>query len=161
MNIRKHQLYIFGVFCFAAVALAQTLPPTLPTSRNTGYAAFAPRAPAVTRKSQISGKEYISILEQPAVSPEWEPSAPLPITLAAAEKLARVELAKVVPDESDWIVSDFQISRFGAGPNWYYSVSLKPILQLSGERPESLTVLVDFSGRPGRVLQLGPHQVQR
>jgi hypothetical protein len=115
----------------------------------------------VTGKSKISGKEYISILEQPAAGMEWESSAPLPITLAAAEKLARVELAKVVPDESDWIVSDFQISRFGAGPNWYYSVSLKPVFQLSGEHPESLIVLVDFSGRPGRVWQLGPQQVQR
>jgi hypothetical protein len=103
----------------------------------------------------------MSILEQAAVGGEWESSAPLPITLSAAEKLARVELAKIVTDESGWIATDFQISRFGAGPSWYYSVTLKPTLQLSGERPEAFTVLVDFSGKPGRVRELGPHRVQR
>ena len=161
MNMHKHQFYICGLVCFAAVALSQTLPPTFPTSKNSGYVAVQSRTQAVTRKSQISGREYISILEQPGVSPEWESSAPLPITLAAAEKLARVELAKVVPDEPDWIASDFQISRFGADPNWYYAVNLQPILRLSGQTSEALTVLVDFSGHPGRVWQLGPQQVQR
>ena len=160
-NMRKYQLSIFGLSCCAAVVLAQTLPPTLPTPNKQGYDGGAPRVGPVRRTSQIDGKEYVSILEQPAVSPDWESSTPLPITLSAAEKLARAELAKVVADESGWITTDFQISRFGAGPSWYYSVTLKPALQLSGERAESFTILVDFSGKPGRVWQLGPRQVHK
>jgi hypothetical protein len=100
-------------------------------------------------------------LQQPTVSPEWEPSAALPLSLSAAEKVARLELSKIVPDDSVWVATDFQISRFGAGPDWYYAVTLQPVLQLLGEPPESFTALVDFAGMPGRVLQLGPHQVHR
>ena len=159
--MRKAQLYIIGLSYSAAVVLAQNLPRTLPTPNKQGYYGGEPRNDPVRRTSQARGKEYVSILEQPAVSREWEPSAPLPITLSVAEKLARDELAKVVPDEADWVATDFQISRFSAGSSWYYSVTLKPALQLSGERPESFTVLMDLSGTPGRVRQLGPHQVQR
>jgi hypothetical protein len=85
----------------------------------------------------------------------------LPITLSVAEKLARDELAKVVLDEGDWIATDFQISRFAAAPSWYYSVTLRPTLQLSGEQPEFFTFLIDSSGKPGRVRPLGPPQGQR
>jgi hypothetical protein len=110
----------------------------------------------VRRTSHVRGKEYVSILEQGAAGDEWEPSAPLPLSISAAEKVARVELAKLVLDETDWIATDFQISRFGPGPSWYYAVTLKPIFQLHGERSDSFSVLVDFAGKPGRVRQLGP-----
>jgi len=101
------------------------------------------------------------MLAQPPNSREWQSSDPLPITLSAAEKVARDELAKVAPEETDWIATEFQLSRFSAGSGWYYSVTLKPALQLSGERPEWFTVLLDLSGQPGRVMQLGRHQAPR
>lgn len=157
----KHQLCIFGLFFAAVVVLAQTLPPTLLPANRPSYDGGVPLRQPVRRTSHVNGKECFSILEQPTVSHEWEPSAALPISLSAAEKLARVELSKIVPDDSEWVTTDFQISRFGAGPNWYYAVTLQPALQLSGEHPESFTALVDFAGTPGRVLQLGPQKVRR
>src|SRR6266478_586002 len=120
--MRKAPCYIFGLSCCAAVVLAQNLPRTLPARNTQGYYDGGPRNDPVRCTSQVRGKEYVSILEQPAVSREWESSAPLPITLSVAEKLARDELAKIVPDEADWIATDFQISRFSAGSSWYYSV---------------------------------------
>jgi len=158
----KHQLCIFGLCFTAAVVLAQTLPrTTLPANRPGYYSGgIAPRQP-IRRTSHVNGRECISILEQTTVSPEWEPSAALPISLSAVEKVARLELNKIVPDDSEWVVTDFQISRFGPGPDWYYAVTLQPILQLSGGPVDSFTALVDFAGTPGRVLQLGPHEVRR
>jgi len=133
----------------------------MPANRPGYYSGgVAPRQP-IRRTSHVNGKECISILQQPTVSPEWEPSAALPLSLSAAEKVARLALSKIVPDDSMWVATDFQISRFGAGPDWYYAVTLQPVLQLSGEPPESFTALVDFAGTPGRVLQLGPHEVRR
>ena len=158
----KHQWCIFGLCLSAVVVLAQTLPPTLLPVNRPGYSngGVAPRQP-IRRTSHLNGRECISILEQPTVSPEWEPSAVLPISLSAAEKVARRELSKIVPDDSEWVATDFQISRFGPGPDWYYAVTLQPVLQLSGGPAESFTALVDFAGSPGRVFQLGPHQVRR
>jgi hypothetical protein len=157
----EHQLCVSGLFLTAVVVLAQTLPPTLLPANRPSYDGGGPLRQPVRRTSHLNAKECVSILEQPKVSREWEPSAALPISLSAAEKIARVELSKIVPDDSQWVTTDFQISRFGAGPNWYYAVTLQPALQLSGEPPESFTALVDFAGTPGRVLQLGPHQVHR
>jgi len=159
-NMSKQQLCIFSLF-LAVVVLAQNLPPTLLPANRPSYDGGGLLRQPVRRTSHVNGKECVSILEQPSVCREWEPSATLPITLSAAEKIARLELSKIVPDDSQWVSTDFQLSRFGAGPNWYYAVTLQPVLQLSGERAESFTVLVDFSGTPGRVLQLGPHQVHR
>ena len=157
----KHRLCVFGLFLTAVVVLAQNLPPTLLPANRPSYAGDGPPRQPARWTSHVNGKEYVSILEQPTVSREWEPSAALPISLSAAEKIARVELIKIVPDDSEWVSTDFQISRFGAGPNWYYAVTLQPALQLSGKPAESFTALVDFAGTAGRVLQLGPHQVHR
>jgi hypothetical protein len=158
----RHQSFIFGLCLSAAVVFAQTLPPTLlPAANRPGYAGFGSANQPVRRTSHLNGKDYVSILEQPTVSREWEPSATLPLTLPAAERAARLELSKIVPNDSEWVATDFQISRFGAGPNWYYAVTLQPVLQLLGGPIESFTALLDFAGKPGRVLQLGPNQVPR
>jgi len=156
--MNKLHLYIFGLLVSAAVVLSQNLPRTLPPLQRPGYGYqdFGLTHERVTRNSRIGSKEYVSILEQAEGSREWESSAPLPVSIPAAEKVARTELAKVVPDEADWIATDFQISRFGPGPNWYYAVTLKPIFRLRGERSDSFNVLVDFAGKAGQVQQLGP-----
>lgn len=152
---------VLGLFLASVVVLAHQLPRTLPSPKSSGYYGFEPRRQPVRRTSRVNGKECVSILEQPTVSHEWEPSAALPLSLSTAEKIARVELSKIVMDDSQWVATDFQISRFGAGLNWYYAVTLQPVLQLSGEPPESFTALLDSAGTPGRVFQLGPHQVRR
>lgn len=158
----KRQLCIFGLCLIAVAVLAQTLPWTvLPPDRRGYFAGGVSPPQPIRRTSHLNGKEYASILEQPTVSREWEPSAALQISLSAAEKVARLELSKIVLDDSEWVTTDFQISRFGAGPNWYYAVTLQPTLQLSGRPPESFTALIDFAGEPGRLLQRGPRQVRQ
>ena len=91
------------------------------------------------------------VLEDTALGPEWEPSSPLPIDLAKAEEIARTELRKLAPDESRWVATDFEISRFGRRANWYYAVTLKPQFEFTGVRSDTFTVLVDFSGKAGRI----------
>ena len=85
------------------------------------------------------------------MGPEWESSSPLPIGFAKAEEIARGELRKLVADESNWVVTEFQIARFGRRPNWYYAVTLAPEMEAVGLRHRSVTLLVDFSGKPGLV----------
>jgi hypothetical protein len=159
--MNKHQMCVLGLFLFGVAVLAQDLPRTLPSPNRQGYYAVEPRRQPVRRNSCVNGKECVSVLEQPTVSREWEASAGLPLSLSQAEKIARVELSKIVTDGSEWVATDFQISRFGADPNWYYAVTLQPVLHLSGEPPESFTALMDFAGTPGRVFQLGRRQMPR
>ncbi len=155
----KQQLFIFGLCLSAAVVLAQTLPPTLPSAANRpGYVRGVSAVQPVRRTSHLNGKEYLSILKPPTASHGWEPSATLPLAPSAAERSARLELSKIVPDDSEWAVTDFQISRFGAGPDWYYAVTFQPVVQLAGEPTETFTALVDLAGMPGRVFQLGPQR---
>jgi hypothetical protein len=157
----KHQLFIFGLCMTGVVLLAQTIPSTFPPANRPGWYRVAPQAEPVRRISHFNGKEWLSVLDQPTVSREWGPTAPLPTTLAAAEKLAWEQLSKIAPDASEWVTTDFQISRFDTGPNWYYAVTLQPPLQLPGGPRESFTALVDFAGTPGRVAQLFTNQAGR
>ena len=115
----------------------------------------------VTRTSYVGGREYLSMLKETRVRPEWEPSAPLPLNLAKVEEVARTELRKLGPDDSWWIITEYQISRFGRGTNWYYAVTLKPEIQVVGLRPESFTLLVDFSGNPGVIRRLGASSTRK
>ena len=136
------------------MVLAQELPRTLPLANKSGYYVPPSRREPLRRAFFVNGKRYVSLLAQPSNSRDWESSSPLPIALSAAEQTARIELGKIAPDQADWIVTDFQISRFDESQGWYYAVTLKPILQLSGARPDAFTVLLDFSGTPGRIAQM-------
>jgi hypothetical protein len=80
----------------------------------------------------------------------WQPSAALPLALGKIEELARAELRKIAQDEPNWVVTDFRVSRFDSAPGWYYAATLKPEIELDKKRPQSYTLLVDFSGSPGR-----------
>ena len=159
IRMRKHQLLLFGglTFCGAAI-LAQTfqrtLPPDLPSLNRSGiYGLDRSNVEVERRTFYLGGREYLSALyrEAPTLGPEWESSSSLPIGLAKAEEIARIELRKLVGEESKWVVTDFQISRFGHRRNWYYAVTLKPEMEAVGVRSESFTVLVDFLGKPGRI----------
>jgi hypothetical protein len=155
--MRTHQLLLFGTLALSTgLMLAQDLPSALPPSQLPRYAGGSHSGPEmVTRTSYVGGKAYLSMLKETRVRPEWESSAPLPLSLSKVEEVARTELCKLGADELWWFVTDFQICRFGRGTNWYYAVTLKPELQPVGERPESFTLLVDLSGNPGSIGRLG------
>ena len=158
----KHHTCVLGLLLLGVVVLAQELPRTLPPLNKPGYYAGEHRPRSLVRRtSHVNGKDYVILLAQPTTSREWEPSGVLPLSLPEAEKIARLELGKIVTDGSQWVITDFQISRFGPGPNWYYAVTLQPVLQLSGEPSESFTALLDFNGTPGRSFPSAPHQEQR
>ena len=86
----------------------------------------------------------------------WEPSAPLPISLDKAEEIARKELVKFVSDEVRWQFAEFSIGRFHAptahGENWYFALTMKPVLAFGEVNSDSFTVLMNASGEPGRII---------
>ena len=85
----------------------------------------------------------------------WEPSAPLPISLDKAEEIARKELVKLARDEVRWQFAEFSIGRFhaatGHGENWYFALTMKPVLAFGEVNSDSFTVLMNASGDPGRI----------
>jgi hypothetical protein len=117
------------------------------------------RPQVATQSSYIGGREYLCFLEDSGGSADWQPPAPLPLGWPKVEEIARTELRKLVQDEPNWLVTDFRVSRFERGPGWYYAITLKPQIELTTmipatelvkKRPQSYTLLVDFSGKPGR-----------
>jgi len=149
---------LVSLVCLAVLAIAQTPPPTLPPGSlpKVGIGPSVGKRPAIeTRTFFLGGKQYRSILNGPAPSSGggWTSASPLPIGLAKAEEIARAQLGKFVTDESSWQVSDFHIGRFADQPNWYFSVTLDPVVQVVGGElpPDSFTVLLDFAGTPGKI----------
>ena len=142
--------------CFAlmtALALAQTLPPTVPHGGK-GILLPAHLGPRIERRTFfIDGQKYLCSLIRTEESSNvaWNPASPLPIGLAQIQNVAQAELHKLVKNDADWQVSDFQISRFSDGQGWYYTVTLKPAVQLDTVASDSLVLLLDFSGNPGRI----------
>ena len=170
--MHKFRLLLIGsALCCAAVLLAQTLPSALPSVEHRSYFGGSSNHPRVARQSScIGGREYLCFLEDSGVSADWQPPAPLPLGWAKVEEIARIELRKLVQDESKWLVTDFRLSRFERGPGWYYAITLKPEIELIAltsaialvnERPQSYTLLVDFSGTPGKTGSLGTPKVQQ
>lgn len=143
----------------AVLAMAQTTPPSLPPRALPKiFAGTPPLTLPETRTFFIGAKEYRSFLSAPkAAVTKWSARSPLPVDLAQAEGIARTELAKLVVDASTWQASDFQIKRFTDQASWYIAVTLEPEQQVVADRlpPTSFTLLIDFSGTPGRVMQVG------
>ena len=85
----------------------------------------------------------------------WEPSTPLPISLEKAEEIARKELVKLVRDEVRWQFAEFAIGHFHAptahGENWYFALTMKPVLAFGEVNSDSFTVLMNASGELGRI----------
>ena len=156
---------LFSLGCLlalSALTLGQTLPRTLPSVQKQGYLGPSLKWETGKRMFHVEGKDYFSVLalEQTALGPDWEAPAPLPLTLAKVEQIARVELRKLVTDEARWVVIEFEIARFHRSPNWYYAVTLKPDVEIQGVRPDSFVALVDFAGNAGRIFRSGANRAQ-
>jgi hypothetical protein len=161
--MRKLNLLFLGgtTFC-AGLLFAQTLPPDHP-SRPRGGIGFVDRSRSdiATRTFSLQGKTYRSIItwEQAASGRAWDPSTPLPISLDQAEEIARKELAKLVSDEVRWQFAELSIGRFRApsdnGENWYFALTMKPALAIGEVNSDFFTVLLNSSGAPGGIRQIG------
>lgn len=169
--MHKYKLFLIGsALCCAAVLLAQTLPSSLPPREHGSYSGGSSSRPQPARQTScVGGKVYCCYLEDSGVSADWQPPAPLPLGWAKVEEIARAELRKLVQDEPNWLVTDFRVSRFEGSPGWYYAITLKPeieritltpAIKLVNEPPQSYTLLVDFSGTPGKTGWLATPKVQ-
>jgi len=146
----------------AVLAMAQTAPPTLPPRTLPRISSLplanAPTGQTEIRTFHIGEKEYRSVLTLAEDKPgsAWDPATPLPVGLARAEAIARLELAKLVGDPSGWHVSDFHIGHFANKSSWYICVTLEPAMQVVAEAlpPDSFTALLDFHGTVGRTLRV-------
>jgi hypothetical protein len=120
------------------------------------------RLEVVERTFPLQGREYKSLKSwQEAESTTWwEPTSPLPVRLEKAEEIARKELTKLVHDEIRWQFSEFSIGRFrqptAHGENWYFALTMKPVLALGELNSDFFTVLMNASGEPGRIVGSGP-----
>jgi hypothetical protein len=147
-------LLLVGITFCAAILFAQTLAPDLPSKPGGGYHVVT-RPENAERIFHLQGKQYKSLLtwQEAKSGRAWEPSLPLPITLDQAEEIARKELSKLVSDEVRWQFTEFSISRLRGidGLIWYFAMTLKPIPAVGEVTSDSFTVLLDSSGKPGRI----------
>jgi len=158
--MRKHKLSVLGgAGLCATFVFAQTLPTTLPSRQEGGIRSVdRSQSEVVERIFYLRGMEYRSLMSwQEAESVRWwEPSTPLPISLERAEEIARNELVKLVSDEVRWQFAEFSIGRFHAptahGENWYFALTMKPVLAFGEVNSDSFTVLMNASGEPGRII---------
>ena len=151
--MQKHQLLVTGgVALCAALALGQTLPPTLP-SRPSGFTALAPQLEVWS--FDLQGKGYSATLSraQVSASPEWTPSALLPLTPAKAEQIARSELRKLISDDSTWVVEEFMLRRFrgAARGRWIYVLGFKPVDGTTNATSDRFVLPMSFSGEPAQI----------
>ena len=169
--MQRNKLLFIGVgFCGLCVTLlfAQTLPSTFPSRQNGGiFWLDRPQSEIVERTFYLQGMEYRSLMswkEAESIS-RWEPALPLPVTLEKAETIARKELSKLVPDEIRWQFSEFSIGRFRRptthGENWYFALTMKPVLALGEVNTDFFTVLMNASGEPGRIIGRGARKNQK
>jgi hypothetical protein len=82
------------------------------------------------------------------------------VTPKKAEELARVQLRKLINDDSAWEVTEFNLRRFGSEERakWYCTVKLMPKLRIPGVIPDMCIVPICLSGEVGRIrLYINPH----
>jgi hypothetical protein len=163
--MRKELLLILGslAVCSAVMVVAQTLPSTFPPRNLPKTGAAVSRMQLAKRTFRINGAEYQCTLtpgKEGESGSEWGPASPLPFTLAKAEQIGRSALRQFVADDSPWQVTEVSVSRFTHSTDWYYAVTLKPEMEAVGLRPQSFTVLVDFSEKPGRISRIADPQTQ-
>ena len=161
--MRKHKLLFLARVGFcglcATVVFAQRLPPDLPSRpiRDGIIEVDRSQSEVARRFFFLQGKKYMSTITwQEAKSGRgWEPSSPLPVSLEKAEQIARKELSKLVSDEVRWKFTEFCIGRFRApttnGENWYFALTMKPVMALGEVNADFFTVLMNSSGEPGRI----------
>jgi hypothetical protein len=132
----KRSLILFGAIVVTLAAYSQTDP--------------AARWLAALCHSDVGGTKYTCRIGREIVvgGPAWDSSKPLPVSFAEAERLARVELAKLTKDEGAWEVTKFGLERASCTANWYYSLELHPI-NPGRQDHRYFSIFLTADGKPG------------
>ena len=153
--LKRQLLIIGGAFVCSALILAQTLPSTVPLATQEHQPRAPLNVPGIAWIFNLNGKKYEAKItrDQVADGPEWTPAAPLPLTFAKVEEIARAELRKLVSDDSTWEVTELNLRRLTkeSESKWYYVVKLTPRSIDRGVSPESFCLPISFSGEIGRI----------
>jgi hypothetical protein len=104
----------------------------------------------------LKGERYATFLDEPALmaSSSWNTENPPPISIKRAVDVARQELGKLVKTASNWKVRSITVLPANSPheDKWYYVVNLGQPQNGAADRGDSVTILVDFSGKPGQVM---------
>jgi len=153
-------LIIGAISLCAALLFAQTLPSTLPLATREHQRPSPNGGQGFGWQFNLNGKKYEAKItrEQIEAGPKWTPSAPLPLSLAKAEEIARDELRKLVSDDATWELTEFNLRCLNdqTEPKWYYVVKLKHKMQDRGVMPDLFILPISFSGELGRIQINGP-----
>ena len=150
--MNNHQLVVtMAVALLTAPVFGQRLPASLPSRQFAST--LAPQLEAWS--FVLHGKTYSAMLSRAHMSgsPEWTPSNSLPMSPAKAEEIARVELRKLVSDDSTWVVEEFGLRRFRgeAQAKWLYVVKLKSPDWTPNGTHDRFVLPISLSGEPGKV----------
>jgi hypothetical protein len=144
---------IAGGLLFAALGFAQSLPSTVPLATEEHQVRH--ELLGFSWQFSLKGKKYSAKLsrEQITSGPGWSPASPLPLTLAKAEQIARVELRKLVGDDLTWEVTELSLQRLRdeTEPKWYYLVKLMPKNRESNVISDLFVFPISFSGEAGQI----------
>ncbi len=103
----------------------------------------------------LEGKRYATSIDEAALeaSPTWDMSKPPPISFKQVVEVARNEFGKRLRAKPEWRVRSIELYPANSPHEgkWYYVVLLEPQPN-GGHTGESFTTLVDFSGKPGKII---------
>ena len=139
-------LLMIGNFCTSELVAAE--------SGAINGAAWPPFTP-VRHYFTLAGERYVTFIDEAAVvaSPKWDTDKPPPISFKRVVEIARQELRTLVKTEADWKVRTItvHIANWPHEEKWYYDVKFNPPQGVvSGGN--SVNMLVDFSGKPGKLM---------
>jgi hypothetical protein len=103
----------------------------------------------------LEGQRYVTFIDEAAVvaSPKWDMDQPPPISFKRVVEIARQGLRKLVTTEPGWKVRTItvHIANWPHEEKWYYDVLFNPP-QGVVRGGNSVNMLVDFSGKPGKLM---------
>ncbi|HZR18350.1 MAG TPA: hypothetical protein VFE51_13740 [Verrucomicrobiae bacterium] len=154
--MKKLQTPILAGACLCAgLIFAQSLPSTVPLATQEHQFARRHEFLGFSWQFSVNGKKYSANLsrEQISAGPGWSPDSPLPLTLAKAEQMARVDLRKLVGDDAAWEVTELSLQRLRdeTEPKWYYLVKLMPKHRETNVISDLFVFPISLSGEPGQV----------
>lgn len=82
--------------------------------------------------------------------PAWQLEEPPPLKFVTVVATARKQLKELTEDEANWNLDEVGITKVSThATKWYYTIEFTK--DVAGQSRKTVTLLVDFSGKPGKV----------